>query len=387
MFTVFCVLYVKGAPARTLAPHWRRNGFATWLFQPAVTGRYPRKAPHPVRPVPIVGEPWPGVPIRGRGALAQADACWLPIANGLTPHGLRHSYKTLMVELGTPATLMDAQMGHEDGSVQARYAHVTSGMTARLLDGLTQAWTEALAARRELTAITDAGAGPAAGGGADMTLARSSPRFLPRAPENEKRAPSRRNETRSDLQKCVVGDTGIEPVTSSVSSYDLGWTTSNGTGADLGKQSARVHSRPAVFSSIVTQLVTHDTIQSVIVAKVRSVQAGQSLSQVGILRLLIGELTSTHRAGDTICSDAEPHSASLTTVALCSPIHAVTTSSQHIPRMSQWSRSLPDFTRLQLRSSPSFWARRQEPEQNPGTSGHGSLSPSLGNGRSAGPGS
>ncbi|GAB1693423.1 LacI family DNA-binding transcriptional regulator [Krasilnikovia sp. M28-CT-15] len=143
--------YVKGAPAGTLAPHWRRNGFATWLFQPAVTGRYPRKAPNPVRPVPIVGEPWPGVPIRGRGALAQADACWLPIADGLTPHGLRHSYKTLMVELGTPATLMDAQMGHEDGSVQARYAHVTSGMTARLLDGLTGAWAEALAARRELS--------------------------------------------------------------------------------------------------------------------------------------------------------------------------------------------------------------------------------------------
>ena len=35
-----------------------------------------------------------------------------------------------MVELGTPAPLMDEQMGHEDGSVQARYSHVTSGMTA-----------------------------------------------------------------------------------------------------------------------------------------------------------------------------------------------------------------------------------------------------------------
>jgi integrase len=57
-----------------------------------------------------------------------------------TPHGLRHTYKTLMVELGTPATLMDAQMGHEDGSVQARYSHITPDMVQRLLDGLTAGW-------------------------------------------------------------------------------------------------------------------------------------------------------------------------------------------------------------------------------------------------------
>jgi integrase len=141
--------YARGAPAGVLAPHWRRNGFATWLFRPAATGRYPRKAPHPVRPVPVLADPWPGVPVRGRNA-GKADACWLPVAPGLTPHGLRHTYKTMMVELGTPATLMDAQMGHEDGSVQARYAHVASGMTGRLLDGLTELWA-ALDARREFS--------------------------------------------------------------------------------------------------------------------------------------------------------------------------------------------------------------------------------------------
>ncbi len=141
--------YIKGAPAGVLAPHWRRNGFATWLFQPAVTGRYPRKAPNPARPVPVLADPWPGVPVRGRNASGKADVCWLPIADGLTPHGLRHTYKTLMIELGTPATLMDAQMGHQDGSVQARYSHITSGMTQRLLDGLTEMWEAALAARRE----------------------------------------------------------------------------------------------------------------------------------------------------------------------------------------------------------------------------------------------
>jgi hypothetical protein len=52
-----------------------------------------------------------------------------------------------MVELGTSATLMDNQMGHEDGSVQARYSHITSGMTQRLLDGPTELWVAALDAR------------------------------------------------------------------------------------------------------------------------------------------------------------------------------------------------------------------------------------------------
>lgn len=56
-----------------------------------------------------------------------------------------------MIELGIPATLMDAQMGHEDGSVQARYSHITSGMTGRLLDGLGEVWAAALDARLEFS--------------------------------------------------------------------------------------------------------------------------------------------------------------------------------------------------------------------------------------------
>jgi len=42
-----------------------------------------------------------------------------------------------MEELGTPPKLMDERMGHADGSVQARYTHVTAPMSARLLDSLT----------------------------------------------------------------------------------------------------------------------------------------------------------------------------------------------------------------------------------------------------------
>ena len=48
-------------------------------------------------------------------------------------------------------------------------------------------------------------------------IARSSPGFLPNRLGNEIRAPSRWGETRADLLIHLVGDTGIEPVTSSVS--------------------------------------------------------------------------------------------------------------------------------------------------------------------------
>jgi integrase len=144
--------YVRGGPRGEPAAHWRRNGFATWLFQPAVSGWYPRKAPQEARPVPLVADPWPGVPVRGRNAAGRAQACWLPVAPGLTPHGLRHTHRTVMEELSTSPKLMDERMGHADGSVQARYTHVTAVMRQRLMDGLTDLWEAALADRRELAA-------------------------------------------------------------------------------------------------------------------------------------------------------------------------------------------------------------------------------------------
>ena len=61
-----------------------------------------------------------------------------------------------MEELGMPPKLMDERMGHEDGSVQARYSHVTPGMRARFLDGLTGLWVAALDARRALASASPA---------------------------------------------------------------------------------------------------------------------------------------------------------------------------------------------------------------------------------------
>ena len=143
--------YVRNAASGELAAHWRRSGFATWLFQPAATGWYPKRGRQEAHPVPLLAEPWPGIPARGRGASQRAETCWLPIAPGLTPHGLRHTHKTLMREAGTPPKLMDERMGHEDGSVQSRYDHITAGMRQALMAALTEMWEEALDARRAMS--------------------------------------------------------------------------------------------------------------------------------------------------------------------------------------------------------------------------------------------
>lgn len=143
--------YVRNATTGELAAHWRRSGFATWLFQPAATGRYPKRGTQDEHPVPLVAEPWPGIPARGRGASYRAQACWVPVAPGLTPHGLRHTHKTLMREVGTPPKLMDERMGHEDGSVQSRYDHITPRMRQALMSALTEMWEEALDVRRAMS--------------------------------------------------------------------------------------------------------------------------------------------------------------------------------------------------------------------------------------------
>ena len=52
-----------------------------------------------------------------------------------------------MEDLGTEKVLMDQRMGHIDGSVSARYAHVTPGMRKRLMAGMTEQWEAALDSR------------------------------------------------------------------------------------------------------------------------------------------------------------------------------------------------------------------------------------------------
>lgn len=61
------------------------------------------------------------------------------------------THKTLMREVGTPPKIMDESMGHEDGSVQSRYDHITPGMRQALMLALTKMWEEALDARRAMS--------------------------------------------------------------------------------------------------------------------------------------------------------------------------------------------------------------------------------------------
>ncbi|MER8042740.1 LacI family DNA-binding transcriptional regulator [Streptomyces sp. NPDC094032] len=146
---------VQDAAARLLSarpptymPHWSRGEFRHSVFVPAASGWYPSRGTlDPPRPVCVRAEPWPGQVVRGRHSASQADACWVPIERDLTPHGMRHTGKALMEELGAPKVLIDERMGHIDGSTPAIYSHVTNGMRLRLKQGLTDVWRQALAAR------------------------------------------------------------------------------------------------------------------------------------------------------------------------------------------------------------------------------------------------
>jgi hypothetical protein len=139
--------YVRDGRRAQRAWHWRRSGFAARVFQPAVTGWYPKKGPQPARPVPLMAEPWPGVPIRDQRAVSGAELAWLPIAKGLMPHGLRHSHKTVMTELRIHEVFSHERMGHELGGIGARYMHVTDAMRRELCELLTARWEASLDAR------------------------------------------------------------------------------------------------------------------------------------------------------------------------------------------------------------------------------------------------
>jgi hypothetical protein len=47
-------------------------------------------------------------------------ACWLPVRDGMTPYGLRHSRKTWMAEDGIPEILAEQRLGHLWGARSLR---------------------------------------------------------------------------------------------------------------------------------------------------------------------------------------------------------------------------------------------------------------------------
>jgi len=131
--------------------HQRRSGYAAWIFKPAATGWYPQRKPHPAHPVPVTATPWPGVPVRGGNAHGRAQACWLPILSGATPHSCRHGRETCMDNCGVQKVLRDLVMGHRTAGMEGVYAHVTPESRAALIAADEAGWNSSLAARAAIS--------------------------------------------------------------------------------------------------------------------------------------------------------------------------------------------------------------------------------------------
>jgi integrase len=182
--------------------HYRRSNYARRVFRPACDGRY-----DPSKLVIADAAVWPGVPLtrwppaapghpftppagKGIARLVSSDdtghcptcgrmvtlrvdgstvahktgtghcpgsgkhpaadaplACWLPVRDGLTPHGLRHSHKTWMAEDGIPEILAEQRLGHEVPGMRGLYAHASQRMRDELTAALQNRWEESLRER------------------------------------------------------------------------------------------------------------------------------------------------------------------------------------------------------------------------------------------------
>jgi integrase len=187
--------------------HYRRSNFARRVFRPACDGRYEPAGGRPGRLVVVDATAWPGSPAAswpptvpgkrfsppagrgiprlvstggtgrcrscgrtvklcldgkvvthktmdkhcpGSGQQPSGDAplaCWLPVKDGLTPHGLRHSHKTWMAEDGIPEILAEQRLGHDVPGMRGLYAHASPRMREELLAALQARWEESLRQR------------------------------------------------------------------------------------------------------------------------------------------------------------------------------------------------------------------------------------------------
>jgi integrase len=154
--------------------HHRRSNYARRVFRPACDGRYQPAKGRPRKLVIVDASECPGHPIaawspappasptaagptagftppRGRGIRQITEdvpaACWLPVKEGLTPHGLRHSHKTWMEEDGISGILQERRLGHEVPGMRGLYTHVSDTMRSELTAALQSRWEDSLQAR------------------------------------------------------------------------------------------------------------------------------------------------------------------------------------------------------------------------------------------------
>lgn len=188
--------------------HFRRSDFGERYFRPASDGWYPARSPRLAMPVLVDTatvfpfkplSPWPAAspgeeftPPTGRGVTrvisdAQTGRClscrrafvrrkdgvivahksgrdrcpgsgqqpgddialasWLPVIEGLTPHGLRHGHKTWMDEAGIADVLKSERLGHEEAGMRGVYGHVSPAMRRELKSALQAFWDQSLRER------------------------------------------------------------------------------------------------------------------------------------------------------------------------------------------------------------------------------------------------
>jgi hypothetical protein len=65
----------------------------------------------------------------------------------LTPHGLRHSHKTWMIEDNIPEILAEQRLGHQVPGIRGLYAHASDRMRAGLTAALQARWEDSLRER------------------------------------------------------------------------------------------------------------------------------------------------------------------------------------------------------------------------------------------------
>lgn len=187
--------------------HHRNSNYARRVFRPACDGRHPSANGKPGRLVTVDTTAWPGIPVaswppaepgkpfappsgRGTPRLVSTEgtgrcqfcghtarlrldektvahktdtapcpgsgeppaedtplACWLPVKDRLTPHGLRHSHKTWMAEDGIPEILAEQRLGHQVPGMRGLYAHASQRMRDELTAVLQARWEESLRER------------------------------------------------------------------------------------------------------------------------------------------------------------------------------------------------------------------------------------------------
>lgn len=136
--------YVIGPGPKT--PHLNSVTTNNW-FRAAACSRYYSRTAKDYVPVPVTAGPFVGEPTAGR---RRADASWVPIAPGATPHSLRHSHRVWMDDDGIPEVLMHERLGHEMAGIRSVYSHVSPDARSRLREALTARWEQALVQRAAL---------------------------------------------------------------------------------------------------------------------------------------------------------------------------------------------------------------------------------------------